>query len=179
MRRFLEDPGDVLERVREQLGSVDQTLDLEVRREELAKRLSARQAEKDRYVRTYAQGHISEEELSMYLSDLKNQTHNLRLLLESVEADLSHRRERMALTKSAHAWLLSLRQRLVEVERDTPEAFRERKQLVDLLVESISVGKQDDGRAEIQITYRFGPPPVSDVSEEALSMVHRKNGSLS
>ena len=179
VRRFLEDPGDVLERVREQLGSADQTLDLEVRREELAKRLSARQAEKDRYVRTYAQGHISEEELSMYLSDLKNQTDNLRLLLESVEADLSHRRQRTALTESAHAWLLSLRRRLAEVEEDTPEAFRERKHLVELLVETVSVGKQDDGRAEIRITYRFGPPPVPEVSEEALSMVHRKNGSLS
>jgi hypothetical protein len=45
-----------------------------------------------------------------------------------------------------------------------------------LLVETVPVGKQDDGRAEIQVTYRFGPPSVSRVSEEALSMVHRKNG---
>jgi hypothetical protein len=34
----------------------------------------------------------------------------------------------------------------------------------------------EDGRAEIQVTYRFGPPSVPRVSEEALSMVHRKNG---
>lgn len=38
----------------------------------LAKRLAAKQAEKDRYIRTYAQGHISEEELDIYLADLKN-----------------------------------------------------------------------------------------------------------
>ena len=68
---------------------------------------------------------------------------------------------------------------MAEVEKDTPEAFRERKQLVELLVETVSVGKQDDGRAEIQVTYRFGPPSVSRVSEEALSMVHRKNGRAS
>ena len=115
----------------------------------------------------------------MYLSDLKNQLDNLRLLLESVEANLSHRRERTALTESAHAWLLLLRRRLAEVEEDTPEAFRERKHLVELLVETVSVGKQDDGRAEIQVTYRFGPPSVSRVSEEALSIVHRKNGKAS
>ena len=87
--------------------------------------------------------------------------------------------ERTALTESAHTWLLSLRRRLAEVEKDKPEAFRERKQLVELLVETVSVGKQDDGRREKQVTYRFGPPSVSRVSEEALSVVHRKNGSLS
>ena len=179
VRRFLEDPGEVLERVREQLGSADQTLDLEVRHEELAKRLVARQAEKDRYVRTYAQGHISEQELSVYLSDLKNQTDNLRLLLESIETDLSHRQERKALTDSTHAWLHSLKRRIGEVEQNTPEALRERKQLVGLLVKAISVGKQDDGRAEIQITYRFGPPSMSEISEQDRSMVHFKNGSLS
>ncbi len=82
----------------------------------------------------------------MYLADLKNQTDNLRLLLEPVEADLSDRREWTALTDTTHAWLLSLRQRLAEVEEDTEEAFQKRRQLVKLLVASISVGKrQEDG----------------------------------
>jgi site-specific DNA recombinase len=179
VRRFLENPGEVLERVREQHSSGDETGDLEARREDLAKRLAARQAEKYRYVRTYAQGHISEEELGVYLADLKNQTSNLRLLLESVEAELSQQRERAVLTDTTHAWLLSLRRRVAEVEKDTPEAFRERRQLVELLVESISVGKQDDERAEIQITYRFGPPPGLSEAPEDTSVVHLKNGSLS
>jgi hypothetical protein len=34
--------------------------------------LAAKQSEKDRYVRLYAQGHISEEELETYLLDLKH-----------------------------------------------------------------------------------------------------------
>ena len=186
-RRFLQDlPGEVLERVREQLGSEDNAAELEARREELAKRLAARQAEKDRYVRTYAQGHISEEELDAYLADLKNQTDNVRLLLESVEAELSDRRERTTLADTTHAWLLSLRRRLAEVEEDTQEAFQERRQLAKLLVSSISVGKrQEDGRAEIRITYRFGPPPgvgYSDGSvdgEEGSFVVDAKNGNLS
>jgi hypothetical protein len=42
--------------VREQLGSIDETHDLEARRKELAKRLAARHVEKDRYVRTYGKG---------------------------------------------------------------------------------------------------------------------------
>ena len=121
-----------------------------------------------------------EEELDVYLTDLKNQTDNLRLLLESVEADLSDRRERTALTDTTHAWLLSLRQRLAEVEADTEEAFRERRQLVKLLVASISAGKrQEDGRNEIHVTYRFGPPAASEAPEEGSFVESFKNGSIS
>jgi hypothetical protein len=102
-------------------------------------------------------------------------------LLASIEVELSERHERMALTDTTHAWLLSLRQRLEEVENDTPEWFEKHKQLLGLLVESISLGKsQQEGRAEVQITYRFGPPLASDAeSEEDLSMPVVKNGSRS
>jgi hypothetical protein len=130
--------------------------ELEARREALGRRLAAKQAEKDRY----AQEHISEEELDLYLADLKNQTDNIRLLLGSVEADLSHRRERMELTETTRAWLAVLKRRLDEVEEDTEEAFRARRQLVRLLVAGITAGnRREDGSAEIRITYRFGPPP--------------------
>jgi DNA repair exonuclease SbcCD ATPase subunit len=181
VRRFLEDPGEILERLREQHDAANDAEELGARKKELAKRLAAKQAEKDRYVRAYAQGHISEEELDAYLVELKKQIDNLRVLLASIEAKLSERRERTALTDTTHAWLLSLRQCLDEVEEDTREGFEKRKQLVGLLVESISLGKsQQERRAEVQITYRFGPPPASDTeSEEDLSMPVVKNGSRS
>jgi site-specific DNA recombinase len=181
VRRFLENPGEVLERLREQHDSADDAGELEARRKELAKRLGAKQAEKDRYVRTYAQGYISEEELDVYLMDLKNQSDNLRLLLASIEAELSESQKQTALADTTHAWLLSLGRRLAEVEEDTLEAFGERKELVRLLVESISLGKrQADGRAEVQITYRFGPPPALEAeSDYELSMSVFKNGSRS
>jgi site-specific DNA recombinase len=158
VRQFLEDPGEVLERVREQLGAGDTTDELEARREELGRRLAEKQAEKDRYVRVYAQRHISEDELETYLLDLKNQTENLRLLLASVEAELSQKRAHQELTEAAHAWLVALRERIAEVEEDTEEAFRARRQLVKLLVQSIIVGKNHEGCIEVRITYRFGPP---------------------
>jgi site-specific DNA recombinase len=181
VRRFLEEPGEILQRLREQHEAADDAGELETRRKELAKRLAAKQAEKDRYVRAYAQGHISEEELDAYLVELKKQIDNLRVLLASIEVELSERRERTALTDTTHAWLLSLRKRLEEVEEATPEGFEKRKQLVGLLVESISLGKsQQERRAEVQITYRFGPPSASDAeSEEDLSMPVVKNGSRS
>lgn len=164
VRRFLENPGEVLGRVRAQIGGTDNSGELEARHKDLAGRLASRQAEKDRYVRAYAQGHISEEELEVYLTDLKNQTDNLRLLLASVEADLSQRQEQVQLADTTEAWLRALWERVEEVEGDTPEAFRARRRLVKLLVQSISADKRpEDGRTEIQVTYRFGPPPTSEV----------------
>jgi hypothetical protein len=181
VRRFLEDPGEVLERVREQLGAGDATDELETRREELSRRLAAKQAERDRYVRLYAQEHISESELEMHLADLKNQTDNLRLLLGSVEADLSQEREHQELSATTHAWLVTLRERISDVEEDTEEAFRARRQLVKLLVQSITVGKRhEDGSIEVQITYRFGPPsPPPAEAGGQLSISSLKNGSRS
>ena len=73
---------------------------------------------------------------------------------------------------------MALRERVEEIEGDTPEAFQARRRLVKLLVQSISAGKRPgDGRTEIKITYRFGPPP-SEASEGS-SVVHFKNGSRS
>ena len=149
MRHFLQNPGEVLERVREQIGGANDGGDLEARQEDLAKRLTGRQAVKDRYVRTYAQGHISEEDLDVYPADLKNQTNNLRLLLASVEAEVSQKREQAELADTNKAWLYALRERIEEVEEDTPEAFQARRRLIKLLVESISADKRpEDGRTE-------------------------------
>jgi septal ring factor EnvC (AmiA/AmiB activator) len=162
VRRFLKDPGEVLERVREQLvyGNSEGIPgeELASRHEDLARRLAAKQAEKDRYVRLYAQEHISEEELAVYLADLKNQADNIRLLLSSVEAEISQSQEQAALADAAAAWLYALRERLEEVEEDTAEGFEARRRLVNLLVSGITAGRKEDGSPEIRITYRFGPP---------------------
>ncbi len=181
MRQFLEDPAEVLERVRAQLGADDATDELETRREELSRRLAAKQAEKDRYVHLYAQGHISEAELETHLLDLKNQTENMRLLLASVEAELSEKRAQQGLTEATHAWLVALRERIAEVEEDTEEAYRARRHLVKPLVQSITVGKKhEDGGIEVRITYRFGPPspPPAEAGGE-LFVAGLKNGSRS
>jgi hypothetical protein len=91
------------------------------------------------------------------MAALKNQTDNLRLLIESVETDLSESRERAELADTTHAWLATLRNRLAEVEEATPEAFEKRQQLVRLLVQGITLEK-DEGRSKVHIIYRFDPP---------------------
>lgn len=79
-----------------------------------------------------------------------------------------------------------MRERIEEVEGDTLEAFQARRRLVKLLVQSISAGKHpEDGRVELQRTYRFGPPPAEPSPEEleatlpAAPVVPFRNGSLS
>jgi hypothetical protein len=91
VRRFLENPQEALENAREQLATADESGELEARRAELEKRLTSKSAEKDRYVRAFAQGHISEDELAVYVTDLKNQVENLKLLIASVESNLAAR----------------------------------------------------------------------------------------
>jgi len=55
------------------------------------------------------------------MDTLKNQIDNLRLLIESVETDLSESRERTELADTTHAWLVALRERIVEVEGTRPK----------------------------------------------------------
>jgi hypothetical protein len=67
-----------------------------------------------------------------------------------------------------------------EIEEDTPEGFEKPKQLLGLLVDSISLGKsQQEGRAEVRITYRFGPSPASDAESDGSFMPALKKGSRS
>src|SRR3712207_8505704 len=56
----------------------------------------------------------------------------------------------------SEAWLLTLRDRIAEVEEDTDEAFEQRRELAKLLVERIGVGRDENGRPRARITYRFG-----------------------
>ncbi len=172
VRAFLEDPGEVLERLRSEGIDADAASnDLKARRDDLTRRLAAKNAEKDRYVRAYAQGHISEEELAEYVTGIKNQANNLRLLISSVEDDLAGLTETRRLAESAAEWLLILRDRASEVEADTPEAFRKRRELVRLLVDRISSDRDEYGHKRVEITYRFGPPP-----EESFVPSERNSG---
>ena len=97
--------------MREQQAQDRQSEDLETRRNSLSKRLAAKQAEKDRYVRLYARGQIlDEEELETYLADVVKQVENLKLLISSVEADLARAEEDRESAAIAEAWLMTLRE---------------------------------------------------------------------
>ena len=162
IKQVLRDPGAVLARVRAAIEALDQPGELEARRADLEKRRAAKLAEKDRYVKLYAQGHLDEDELETYLADLRVQIDNLSLLIESVEADIASGREEPELAATTEAWLMTLHERIAQVE----EAYQARRQLVRLLVERITIGRKGDGRPSTQITYRFGPPAGPDQGQE-------------
>jgi site-specific DNA recombinase len=71
VRRFLEDPGEVLERIQAQMESDDETAELEERHADLSSRLAAKHKERDRWLHLYTQAHISEGELEIHLADLR------------------------------------------------------------------------------------------------------------
>ncbi len=150
--------------------------------------MAAKRGEKDRYVKLYAQGLVDDEELEIHLADLKNQVEKFRMLAAAVEADLAAKDKEALVARTTETWLLTLRENLVEVERDTERAFGAHRELAKLLVEGISVSRGEDDRLRVEITYRFGPPePVSGRSageESALGKrdseefvkVHAKGG---
>jgi hypothetical protein len=175
VRDFLENPGEVIERVRAKMERDDQTAELEERHADLATRLAAKHKERDRWLHLYAQGHILEEELELHLADLRTQLDNLKLLLSSVESDLAARREEVELAESAEAWLLTLRERIAEVEEDTEEAFEKRRQLTKLLVAGITAGRDEDGQLDVRITYRFGPPEPTHEEDMFVSGVQNSS----
>ena len=180
VKRFLENPGEVLERLRERAQADGKGEALAVRHADLAKRLGQKEAEKDRYVRLYAQGHLDDSELATYLEDLKYQTQNLRLLLESVEAEIAGKKEQQHLAETTGVWLHTLRERTAEVEADTEEAQATRRELVRLLLEAVEVDRTGEGKTRMRITYRFGQPASPDRQNEGSQgeRVHVVNNSL-
>ena len=110
IRGFVENPGEVLERVKEQMEAQPlQADELEERLASLTKRLATVQGEKDKYVKLYAAGHLDEEELETHLLDLRNRILNLKLLIESAEAGLAREEQDAAAAKNTATWLTSLR----------------------------------------------------------------------
>jgi site-specific DNA recombinase len=159
IRGFVENPGEVLERVKEQMEvRHSHTDEFEERLASLTKRLATARGEKDKYVKLYAAGHLDEEELEIHLLDLKNRISNLKMLIESAEADLASEEHDAAAAKSTAMWLTSLRGNVDTLEEDTEEAWHGRRELVEELVERITVSRTEDGRAKVHIAYKFAPP---------------------
>jgi hypothetical protein len=150
------------------MGSDGANAEREALRADLTKRLASKHKERDRWLHLYAQGHISDAELETHLADLRAQLNNLKLLLESVEDELVAQRGHVEIAETAEAWLITLRERVEEIEEDSPDAYQKRRQLVKLLVERIVAGRDESGNTSVRITYRFGPPEPSD--EEAVFM---------
>lgn len=111
-------------------------------------------------MKLYGKGEFDQARLKELLRDVEVRDEQLRLLLDSIEAQLSERLEHRQVAETTAAWLATLRDRVSEVEGNTEEAFSARRELVKLLVESIVTGRNGQGKVRVEITYRFGEPPT-------------------
>ena len=119
-------------------------------------------------MKPYAQGSLDEDELEVHIADAKNRIANLKLLMESVETDIAHKQQDYIATREAAVWLASLRDRLEALEEDTEEAFLQRREVVKLLVERITISRSEAEQVKIDIMYKFRPPePVDDADLHA------------
>jgi hypothetical protein len=158
VRQFLCNPGAVLERIREQRESGAETIELEERKADLTKRLREVERERDRLLELYVTGEIDADWLTSHVRDRENKIANLKVLLAGIEDDLARRHEQTAQAESAASWLVTVASRVEEVEEDTEVALEKRRELIRLLVEKITVGRDETGQPRVHITYRFGPP---------------------
>ena len=68
------------------------------------------------------------------------------------------------------------------MESDSEVAFEARRELTRLLVEKVLVGRDEEGRTKVDVTYRFGPPKTEDHSadggqnSEAFRRAHGRGG---
>jgi hypothetical protein len=75
------------------------------------------------------------------------------------------------------AWLNVLRERAEEIEVDTPEAFDKRQQIVRLLVEGVTLGRDESGETTVEVSYRFGPPDgTADIEGTVVGDVRNSSG---
>jgi site-specific DNA recombinase len=163
VRAFLASTGEVLERVRERMANEDNHAELEERHISLKRRLAEAEGELDRLLNLYATGEIDAEWLTTHVRDREGRIEHLKLLIASVESDIASRIQDRLAAEQTETWLRALADNLTEVEGDSIEAFQKRRELVELLVEKITADRDEDGRARINVTYRFGPPPDDPV----------------
>jgi hypothetical protein len=80
-------------------------------------------------------------------------------------AALAHRQQDYKAAQDAALWLATLRDRLEALEEDTEEAFLQRREVVKLLVERITISAGENGRVKIDIIYKFCPPEPEEDAE--------------
>jgi hypothetical protein len=80
------------------------------------------------------------------------------MLIESAEVDLAREEQDASAAKNTATWLASLRGNLEALEEDTDEAWYGPRELVEQLVERITVSRTEEGRAKVHIAYKFAPP---------------------
>jgi site-specific DNA recombinase len=160
---FLRDPGPVLGQLRKRMvelrgkskGSQEEVL-------ELGRLVQGKNAERDRVLALYRRGRIKENVLDKQLDEIGVEEEALQNRIQQLKAEADGAQTAEAGLDSTAAMLRELNLRL-----DEPLTWELRRQLVELLVESVRVdtiepeGKRD---SRVTVTYRFAGESTSTAS---------------
>jgi site-specific DNA recombinase len=164
VRGFIENPGDYLSRIRDEIAGDANTdiAELERRRDDYATRLAAKQAERTRYIEIAARNpDLPAEKIDAHMADLRTQVDNLAMLLEHTESELAQRRAQVEVADTTETWLRKLKGRMHEVEGDTEEHFFKRRQLAQLLVSRIVI------EARRKVSQRRSASPTASMTRRS------------
>jgi site-specific DNA recombinase len=163
VRSFLMNPGDALEQTRSELvARRSQGPDLDRERRVLGQKLDVKETEKGRVLTLYRRGSVDLAEAERELDAINREEESLRGMLAAFDAQEEILRMQLHQVDEAEHLAEVLRDRLEQIERD--DDWDTKRQLVELLVNGISVVSEGTGRgkqATITIDYAFTRPKVA------------------
>ena len=167
IRSFIENPGDVIEKLGERIQlELEKTPAADDREKQLLKLIAAKKIEKDRVLDAYRRGLIEIEALEDHVARSRQEVEPL----EEELSDLVHQQEKVGTSISQ----LAGTQTLLECLRENVGHITDnqsKRPIVEELVQDIvvtTVGKRRRKSATINVTYRFDP----DSALEHATSVH-------
>jgi site-specific DNA recombinase len=154
IERFLRNPGDVLNELQNILAVQSRKPENLQEKVTTAKALvRGKQEERDRMLALFRKGRIDESTLDRQLDDIKHEEEALIRQADALNQEYQSARNDVARVDALEPLLEQLRQHL-----DQPLKWEVKRQLVEILVESISVETHFDGArkvAKVVVTYCF------------------------
>jgi len=158
---FLRNPGDVLGELREILNERRQQPENVKRKLESAQALlREKQGEKDRMLALFRRGRIDETTLDRQLDDITREEEGVAKQVEMLTQEIRSAQASVNQFESLEPLLSELRCRLEE-----PLSWELKRQLVEALVESITVETHGEGRdryANVVVVYCFEQPQMDN-----------------
>ena len=156
---FLRNPGDVLGELKNILNERrQQPANVQDKLDSAQALLREKQGERDRVLTLFRRGRIDEATLDRQLDDITREEQSVTKQIDVLTHEVRATQSSLAQFESLEPLLLELRQRLEE-----PLSWEIKRQLVETLVESITIETHGEGRgryANVVIVYCFEQPQM-------------------
>jgi len=162
---FLRNPGPVVQEVAESLDDLKDQVEIHRKDAKAAERaLAAKNNERDAVLALYRRGRIDDATVDQQLDEIERERVGLTEALREAQERLRGVEGASAHLRDAEALLRTLNARL-----DEPLTFALRRELVELLVESIQIDTiPEDGKRKLLATIRYRFSPLESESSFAI-----------